>query len=173
VASGFSPSAFDPNAFDPDAFDFGDVPSPTGGVPAGGYFDIAAPSGELSIVFIRPGERTVTTLNVAGREETFDQLAGSAFQVTPTFLDISGNPYEPSTVHVKVVLRPSGTQIIALTEVSGWTQGDPITIPGTWTALQSATADREEHIIRIIGDNGDDNARNELRLIVGCVNPER
>ena len=164
----WQPPGWQPDGWQPDGFQPGGS-----GFPAGGYFDIAAPSGELSIVFIRPGERTVTTLNVAGREETFDQLAGSAFQVTPTFLDISGNPYEPSTVHVKVVLRPSGTQIIALTEVSGWTQGDPITIPGTWTALQSATADREEHIIRIIGDNGDDNARNELRLIVGCVNPER
>ena len=115
----------------------------------------------------------MTVLVIEGRDFAVDRLAGSAFSFIPTFLDADGEAYVPTTVHTKVVLKDDGTQIIALTEVVDWDQGVVIPVPGSWTELQDETELREEHVIRVIGDNGNPSLRNELRMIIGCLNPER
>ena len=142
-------------------------------VPAGGTIALQLSSGALSLVFVRPGDATVSTLNIDGRDSGFDHDAGSAFAFVPRFLDVDGEEYTPSTVHTKVVLRSDGSEIVALDEVPSWSIGDPITAPGAWTDLEDDEATREEHIILVIADDGDDDARNRLRMIVGCLNPER
>jgi hypothetical protein len=144
-----------------------------GDIPAGGRITVELPSGSISLTFVQSGDDSVTVLVVEGRDFAVDRLAQSAFGIIPTFLDADGDEYQPSTVHTKVVLKETGAQIIAETEVVGWAVGQPIVVPATWTALVNTAAIREEHIIRIIGDNANANARNELRMIVGCLNPER
>src|SRR5690606_34600127 len=105
------------------------------GFPAGGYFSVHLPSGRISVTILLPGEDHVTTLVVEGRDLQIDRKAGSAFQFIPAFIDTNGNEYQPSTVHTKVVMRETGAEIIAMTEVLSWEMGDPIIAPGAWTEL--------------------------------------
>lgn len=115
----------------------------------------------------------MTAVTINGNEVSFPVLAGSAFPVVPKFLDKNGDEYQPTSVHVKVTLKSDGSVIQAETLESGWTIGTEIVVTRTHTTLQVASALREDHVVQFIGDTSSNTARNPLRLIVGCVNPDR
>lgn len=146
-----------------------------GRAPAGGFFEVHLPGGRITVYAVRGGDENVSVVTLEGREIELQRLAGSAFSFMPVWLDDDDVEYQPSTVHVKVLLDgPTGPQqIVAKTEVEGWTSGTKIKAPASWTYLVNESDPFEKHIVRVIADDADDGERNELRMIIICDNPER